>query len=218
MSVSKIENGRGSNWNNEETAALLAIWGRANVQARFDGSVRDQKTYMHISREMAEGGHDRNPIQIKNKIKKMKKDYRACRDYNNRSGNNRRTIEYMDELDAILGHRPSVSPRVMLQSMARRQAQTQSDTAVNASDSASDDVDSWDDEDNRDARAMVGRRNSPESETDTVTPARKRPLVTYESMSDSEGEEEEATPRKIRGWFKSMPPKKYLTQLLLPFK
>ena len=136
---------------------------------------------------MAESGHDRNPIQIKNKIKKMKKDYRACRDYNNRSGNNRRTIEYMDELDAILGHRPSVSPRVMLQSMARGQAQTQSDTAVNASDSASDDVVSWDDEDNRDARAMVGRRNSPESETDTVTPARKRPVVTYESMSDSEG-------------------------------
>ena len=52
MSVSKIENGRGSNWNNEENAALLAIWGRANVQARFDGSVRDQKTYMHISSQV----------------------------------------------------------------------------------------------------------------------------------------------------------------------
>ena len=95
----------------------------------------------------------------------------------------------------------------MLQSMARGQAQTQSDTAVNvsASDTASDDVDSSDDandEGNRDARAMVGRRDSPE--TDTLTPARriKRPLVTYVSMSDTEGEEEyeEATPRKIRGW------------------
>ena len=42
----------------------------------------------------------------------MKKDYRACRDHNNRSGNNRKTIEHMDELDAILGHRPSVLPRV----------------------------------------------------------------------------------------------------------
>ena len=140
----------------------------------------------------------------------MKKDYRTCRDHNNRSGNNKKTIKHMDELDAILGHRPSVSPRVMLQSMARGQAQTQSDTAVNvsASDTASDDVDSSDDandEDNRDARAMVGRRDSPETgRPPIVTPARriKRPLVTYVSMSDTEGEEEyeEATPRKIRGW------------------
>ena len=73
ISVSKSNNGRGSNWTHGETAALLAIWVRANVQARFDGSVRDQKTYIHISKEMAESGHDRNPIKIKYKIKKMKK-------------------------------------------------------------------------------------------------------------------------------------------------
>ena len=51
-------------------------------------------------------------------------------------------------------------------------------------------------------RQLVGGRDSPE--TDIVTPARriKRPLVTYVSMSDTEGEEayEEAAPRKIRGW------------------
>ena len=119
----------------------------------------------------------------------MKKDYMACRDHNNRSGNNKKTIKHMDELDAILGHRPSVSPRVMLQSMARG-AGSDSDTAANvsASDTASDDVDSWDDandEDNRDARAMVGRRDSPETgRPPIVTPARriKRPLVTYVSM------------------------------------
>ena len=224
MSVSKSDKGRGSNWTYGETAALLAIWGRANVQASFDGSVRDQKTYIHISKEMTESGHDRNPIQIKYKIKKMKKDYRACRDHNNRSGNNRKTIEHMDELDAILGHRPSVSPRVMLQSMAQPQgqAQAQSDTAANgnASDTASDIVDSSDDandEDNRDAGPMVGRRDSPEA--DTVTPARriKRPLVTYVSMSDTEGEEEyEATPRKIRGWYLCCDKTIIFKQLLLP--
>ena len=65
MSVSKSDNGRGSNWTRGETAALLAIWGRVNVQASFDGSVRDQKTYIHISKEMAESGHECNPIQIK---------------------------------------------------------------------------------------------------------------------------------------------------------
>ena len=65
ISVSKSDNGRGSNWTPGETAALLAIWGKTNVQASFDGSVRDQKTYIHISKEMAESGHDCNPIQIK---------------------------------------------------------------------------------------------------------------------------------------------------------
>ena len=65
ISVSKSDNGRGSNWTPGEIAALLAIWGKTNVQASFDGSVRDQKTYIHISKEMAESGHDCNPIQIK---------------------------------------------------------------------------------------------------------------------------------------------------------
>ena len=103
MSVSKSDKGRGSNWTPGETAAQLVIWGRANVQASkklpfrpllglllllllsFDGSVRDQKTYIHISKEMAESAHDRNPIKIKYKIKKMKKDYIACSDHNNRN-------------------------------------------------------------------------------------------------------------------------------------
>ena len=73
----------------------------------------DLKTYTtsRISKEMAESGHDRNLESDSNKIKikKMKRITGWCRDHNKRSGNNRNLIEYMYELDVILGHRPSLS-------------------------------------------------------------------------------------------------------------
>ena len=115
MANSKI--GRGSNWSVEENRLILVIWARADIQACFDGSVRDAKVYNKISAELASEGFDRNAAQIKNKMKKMKQCYKECKDHNSKSGNNRKVIDYFDELDAILGHRPSVFPSVMLESM-----------------------------------------------------------------------------------------------------
>ncbi len=109
MANSKI--GRGSNWSLEENRVLLVIWVRADIglQACFDGSVRDAKVYNRISAELASKGYDRNAAQIKNKMKKMKQGYKERKDHNSKSGNDRKIIDYYDELDAILGHRPQFS-------------------------------------------------------------------------------------------------------------
>ncbi|KAK1877415.1 Trihelix transcription factor GTL2 [Dissostichus eleginoides] len=43
------------------------------------------------------------------KIKKLKQNYKKIKDYNNKSGNDRKTSKSYDRLDALLGHRPSFS-------------------------------------------------------------------------------------------------------------
>ncbi|KAI9525253.1 hypothetical protein NQZ68_009933 [Dissostichus eleginoides] len=45
----------------------------------------------------------------RDKIKKLKQDYKKIKDHNNKSGNGRKTSKWYDRLDALLGHRPSFS-------------------------------------------------------------------------------------------------------------
>ena len=111
MANSKM--GRGSNWSLEQNRVLLVIWPRAGVFWR-QRPRRQGKVYNGISAELASRpkGYDRNAAQIKNKIKEMKKGYKECKDHNSKSGNDRKVIDYYDDLDAILGLRPSVFPSV----------------------------------------------------------------------------------------------------------
>ena len=70
------------------------------------------EVYNRISTELASKGYDRNAAHIKNKInqsinqmKEMKNGYKECKDHNSKSGNDRKVIDYYDDLDAILGKR-----------------------------------------------------------------------------------------------------------------
>lgn len=106
-------------WTHCETLTLLEIWGREDIQACLDKTSKDKKTYRRISYELLSLGYERNAVQVKEKIKALKKTYKACKDQNGRSGCGRQTIEYFDVLDNILGHRPAVNPpTIVLDSVA----------------------------------------------------------------------------------------------------
>lgn len=47
--------------------------------------------------------------QRREKLKKLKQDYKKLKDHNNRSGSDRRTNKWYERLDALLGHRPAFS-------------------------------------------------------------------------------------------------------------
>ncbi|KAK7175605.1 hypothetical protein R3I93_002514 [Phoxinus phoxinus] len=74
---------------------------------------------------MAVAGFDRNLVQISNKLKKLKKDYRDQKKDLGRSGNGRpRRNPHFDVLDSVLGDRPACqvtgalnSATIMLESM-----------------------------------------------------------------------------------------------------
>ena len=109
-----------TNWDNNEVKALISIWGGEDVKACLENTSKDAKTYRRIAQELSELGFDRNPNQVKDKMKSIKKAYKACKDCNSRSGSGRVTLPFFDELDAILGRRPSVNPVFVIESAQRR--------------------------------------------------------------------------------------------------
>ena len=105
---------RGSTWSDGEVAALISIWGEADIQEQLDGATRNKTIYVRISKKLEESGFTRDWQQCKAKIKNLKFDYKKVKDHNGVTGNGRRTCKFYDKLDAILGHRPASAPSVLM--------------------------------------------------------------------------------------------------------
>ena len=59
---------------------------------------------------MSAAGYNRTLVQRRDKIKKVRAEYRKVKDHNSESGRERKDLSYFDKLDAILGHRPATQP------------------------------------------------------------------------------------------------------------
>ena len=110
---------RGNLWSDEEVHALIAIWGEEEVQSQLDGATRNKKVYDDIAKKLTELGFHRTGQQCREKIKKLKSDYRRAKDRNNLTGRGRSILNYFTELDAILGSRPTSAPDNVVGSMAQ---------------------------------------------------------------------------------------------------
>ncbi|KAK1880446.1 Myb/SANT-like DNA-binding domain containing protein 2 [Dissostichus eleginoides] len=65
--------------------------------------------YERCSVKLAELGIFHNANSGRDKIKKLKQEYKKIKDHNSKSGNGRKTSKWYDRLNALLGHRPSFS-------------------------------------------------------------------------------------------------------------
>ena len=94
-------NKRGTIWQDEEVDALLAVWGEEDIQAKLDGATRNIKVFEAITQKLHDLGFEgRIAVQCCKKIKKLKGDYRKIKGHNNKSGRNRKTSKYMEQLDS----------------------------------------------------------------------------------------------------------------------
>ena len=59
-------------------------------------------------------------MQCREKIKRLKAEYKQIKSHNNRSGQNRKTCKFLSQLDAILGHRPASTPPAVLESSSNQ--------------------------------------------------------------------------------------------------
>lgn len=109
---------KGVAWSDAELKALIGIWGDAEVQTQLDGAVRNKFVFIHIAKEMNKLGCNRDWEQCKTKIKNLKADYRNVKDNNGKTGRGRKSCKFYNELESILGHRPSSAPTVILDSGA----------------------------------------------------------------------------------------------------
>nr|XP_055025238.1 uncharacterized protein LOC129415094 [Misgurnus anguillicaudatus] len=97
-------------WSAAETRKLITLWSDASIQAKLESSYRNKPIYERIAEDMRKEGYDRNWLQCQRKMKHLKTSYKKAKDANNRSGNGRTTCPFYDELDLVLGDRPTTQP------------------------------------------------------------------------------------------------------------
>ena len=110
----KRNNDRGKNWSDEEVYELIEVWSDDTIQEQLEGSHRNQQVYKKISKTLAEKGYTRTWDQCRQKVKKLRKDYKDVVDNNSETGRKRKTFKYFDEMDAILGSRPATKPSITI--------------------------------------------------------------------------------------------------------
>ncbi|XP_032360897.1 uncharacterized protein LOC116672973 isoform X2 [Etheostoma spectabile] len=96
-------------WTDAEVQALLALYATEELQRDLEGSTRNIKIFGKISIELAQMGVYHTVKQCREKVKKLKQDYKKIKDHNNQIGANLKTSKWYATLDGILGHRPTYS-------------------------------------------------------------------------------------------------------------
>lgn len=95
---------RGSNWTDPEIVELLQLWSDESVQIELESSLRNQRVFDRIAHILREKGIYRTGDQCREKIKKMKLEYRRIKD-----NYKMRSWKFYDVMDRVLANRPAVT-------------------------------------------------------------------------------------------------------------
>lgn len=95
---------RGSNWTDQEIVELLQLWSEDSIQIELESSLRNQRVFDCIALILREKGMFRTGDQCREKIKKMKLEYRRIKD-NHKS----RSWKFYDVMDQVLANRPALT-------------------------------------------------------------------------------------------------------------
>ncbi|XP_070822727.1 zinc finger and SCAN domain-containing protein 29-like [Chaetodon trifascialis] len=100
-----------SPWSIYEVQTFLGLVADERIQRELDGATRNEKVYQEVAQLMATHGYHRTYRQCREKLKKLKSDYRAIKDHNGRSGSRRKSWRWFDKMDSMYGHRPASNGR-----------------------------------------------------------------------------------------------------------
>ncbi|XP_041940601.1 ATP-dependent (S)-NAD(P)H-hydrate dehydratase isoform X1 [Alosa sapidissima] len=110
---------RGFLWSDSETRALLNIWGEQDVQTALDGNFRNSHVYRDVASRLGDMGYDRTPDQCRIRVKSLKRQYYQAKDaFKKNNGQYRKLCKFFEEMERILGSRPTVDPQDMIDSVA----------------------------------------------------------------------------------------------------
>ena len=173
-------------WTDNEIYKLIDIWGDQTIQEQLEGCRRNREVFEKISKLMHEAGYDRTGTQCREKIKKLKVDYRKVKDKNNQTGNNRKDTKFYYAMNEILGTKPTTQPPVVIDSSAESPAdvsKTLDDdvgnrespfTESNAEDSGVSAANTNDKDDSADADASADTSATDQGDVKLVIPGMKR--------------------------------------------
>ncbi|KAL6106986.1 accs [Pungitius sinensis] len=95
---------RGSNWTDPEIVELLQLWSDESVQIELESSLRNQRVFDRIAHILREKGIYRTGDQCREKIKKMKLEYRRIKD-----NHKMRSWKFYDVMNRVLANRPAIA-------------------------------------------------------------------------------------------------------------
>ncbi|KAM4569199.1 uncharacterized protein PAE49_008784 isoform 1-T1 [Odontesthes bonariensis] len=109
-------------WSDKETIILLEIWG--DQQCHYIQVQQCLRRYPHnghifteISEKLSANGYSRSPEQCHTRIKRLKANYRQCKENMSSSGTDRVDFKFYDLLEQILEKQPSTSSAVVTDSI-----------------------------------------------------------------------------------------------------
>ena len=112
-----------TDWTHDEVQTLICVWGEKEIQVELEASTPNQTVYLEIAHRLSALGVERTAQQCREKIQKLKQDYKKAKEEQNNGGKSgaadRTTSEaWFDALDAVLGPRNVVeSSTAMLQAI-----------------------------------------------------------------------------------------------------
>uniref|UniRef100_A0A8C6SVU2 Myb/SANT-like DNA-binding domain-containing protein n=1 Tax=Neogobius melanostomus TaxID=47308 RepID=A0A8C6SVU2_9GOBI len=98
-------------WSISEVQTFICVVGDEKIQRELDGATRNERIFQELAERMAEFGYTRTSTQCREKLKKLKSDYKENKDYNSKSGADKKVWKWFHQMDAIYGHRPVNSGR-----------------------------------------------------------------------------------------------------------
>ncbi|KAL3050827.1 hypothetical protein OYC64_001151 [Pagothenia borchgrevinki] len=94
-------------WSIDEVTTFLHLIADDKIQRELDGTTRNLKVFQEVSALLSVRGYARTFQQCRDKLKKLKSEYRAVKDHNGRSGSDRRSWKWFDLMNDIYGRRPA---------------------------------------------------------------------------------------------------------------
>ena len=74
--------------------------------------------YEKIAKELGAAGYERTPVQCRDKLKKLKGEYKKVKDNNNETGRKRKNWKFYDAVNDVLGNKPATQPPVVIDTLA----------------------------------------------------------------------------------------------------
>lgn len=108
-----------ANWSDSEVIMLIQLWREEGVQEQLKGAKRKKHVYEKIVKEMQKKGCDKTAEQCR-MMKKLKLEYRKVKDKHSKTGQGRNSWKFLQQMDAVLGHRPATRPAVSLDTSANQ--------------------------------------------------------------------------------------------------
>ncbi|KAM3588282.1 uncharacterized protein V6R79_025364 [Siganus canaliculatus] len=105
-------------WSDKETIILLEIWGDPQVQNGMRRYPHNGHLFTEVSEKLRANGYFRSAEQCHTRIKRLKSNYRQCREsMSNLSGTDRVDFKFYDLLEQILDKQPSTSSALVSESI-----------------------------------------------------------------------------------------------------